>query len=338
MYRTHTVDQISWLERCRFWCLLIVVMCTGSVCANEPPRLREGDELWLVSSRCLPDLEKCTTLAPVEFRTSRFHCESGWVTSDDQQLIASFSSAPTMRTVVYAHGNWMTADNALGRGCYVYNRTSQRAQESIRFIIYSWPSQRDGRPVRDVYEKAERSNVDTYYFAQLLSRVPESSPLGILAYSFGGRVVGGGLHLVAGGTLEGRTSPTWDGQRQIHISFVAPAFDRTWLVRDQEYGMAMQNVETLVNIYNSRDPVLRRFRFIDFFSTPIAAGFSGLADPHATRPLQADDRIAQYDCGEAVGTSHDEMNYYRKCNSYNIALDNVLGKRAARQNEADKCK
>ncbi len=70
--------------------------------------------------------------------------------------------------------------------------------------------------------------------------------------------------------------------------------------------MAMQNVEELVNIYNSRDPVLRRFRFIDRVTTPIAAGFSGLADPRATQPLQADARIAQYDCGEAVGTSHDE--------------------------------
>ena len=341
MHRTQHFDLNHGLKGCALWLVFSLVLLSNFArvevaLSNEPPRLRAGDELWLVSSRCLPDLEKCTTLQPVKFAVNRFECPSGWRSSDETQLADSFNQLPAMRTVVYAHGNWMTAENALGRGSYVYNRASERTDEPIRFIIYSWPSQRDGRPLRDVYEKADRSNTDTYYFANLLSRIPESSPLGILGFSFGGRVVGGGLHLVAGGTFEGRNSPSWTGKREVHVSFVAPAFDRTWLAAGREYGMAMQNVNELVNIYNSRDPVLRRFRFIDRVTTPIAAGFSGLADPRATQPLQADARIAQYDCGEVVGTSHDEMNYYRKCGAYNIALDNVLGKRAQLNNEPSK--
>ncbi len=336
MSRAYQFDLLRPWKFCAWWLVATLIFGLGVLQANEPARLRAGDELWIVSSRCLPDLEKCTTLQPVTFSVSRFECATGWTASDDAQLAASFAAQPSMRTVVYAHGNWMTAENATGRGSYVYNRASACAEEPIRFIIYSWPSQRDGRPIRDVYEKADRSNTDTYYFANLLSRIPEQSPLGILGFSFGGRVVGGGLHLVAGGTLEGRTSPTWSTQRQVHVSFIAPAFDRTWLAANREYGMAMKNVEALVNIYNSRDPVLRRFRFIDRVTTPIAAGFSGLADPRATQPLQADARIAQYDCGEAVGTSHDEMNYYRKCYAYDIALDNVLGKRTASNNDAPK--
>ena len=314
------------MELCAVWFLFALWIGIPSSLGNEPPRLKNGDELWLVSSRCLPDLEKCTTIQPVQFTVSRFQCGSGWSRSDEAQLADSFQSQPFMRTVVYAHGNWMTADNTVGRGSYIYNRVSERANEPVRFIIYSWPSQRDGGPLRDIYDKVDRSNTDTYYFAQLLSRIPETSPLGLLGFSFGGRVVSGGLHLVAGGTLEGRTAPTWSAQRQVRVSFVAPAFDRTWLTANKEYGMALQNVDKLVNIYNSRDPVLRRFRFIDRVTTPIAAGFSGLADPRATQPLQADARIAQYDCGEIVGSSHDEMNYYQKCRAYTLALDNVLGK------------
>ncbi|MCC6507943.1 MAG: hypothetical protein IT423_02470 [Pirellulaceae bacterium] len=294
--------------------------------ANDVPRLRSGDELWEVSSRCLPDLGKCVTLDPVTFRVTQFHCAQGWRTTDESALKTSFQLQPAMRTIIYAHGNWMTQENTRGRASYVYNRAARRADEPIRFIIYSWPSQRDGRPLRDVYEKADRSNIDTYYFGHFLNRIPETSPLGILGFSFGGRVVGGGLHLVSGGQLEGRSTPVWGTPRQVHVSFVAPAFDRTWLVSGREYGMAMQNVEKLVNIYNSRDPVLRRVRFLDRVSTPIAAGFSGLADPRATQPLQDDQRIAQYDCGDSVGTSHDEMNYYQHCSAYNTALDNVLGK------------
>lgn len=296
--------------------------------ANAPACLREGDELWEVSSRCLPDLEKCTTVSLVNFRVARYQAGC-WQASDESQLSASFSAAPMMRTIVYAHGNWMTAENTRGRGSYVYTRVAQRAFEPVRFIIYSWPSQRDGRPIRDVYEKADRSNTDTFYFAHFLNRVPLETPLGILAFSFGGRVVCGGLHMVNGGQLEGRVAPAWPAPRLVRVSMLAPAFDRTWLASNQTYGLAMNSIDSLVNIYNSQDPVLRRFRFInrvDRLTSPIAAGFLGLSDPRATQPLQSDQRIRQYDCGPDVGSSHDEMNYYENCCAYNFAIENVLGR------------
>ena len=299
-----------------------VVLANGSVC------LREGDELWEVSSRCLPDLEKCTTINTVNFQVARYQAGC-WQPSEEPELMASFNAAPVMRTIIYAHGNWMTAENTRGRGSYVYQRVAQRASEPVRFIIYSWPSQRDGRPIRDVYEKADRSNTDTFYFAHFLSRIPMESPLGILAFSFGGRVVCGGLHMANGGQLEGRMAPAWPGARVVRVSMLAPAFDRTWLAVNQPYGLAMNSIESLVNIYNSQDPVLRRFRFInrvDRLTTPVAAGFLGLSDPRATMPLQSDQRIRQFDCGPDVGSSHDEMNYYQNCCAYNVALDNVLGR------------
>ena len=289
------------------------------------PVPRMGDEVWEVSSRALPDLQPCTSISPVNFRVAIWNgCQ--WIASDESGLQASLASNPLMRTIIYSHGNWMTHENSRGRGRYVYNRVSQRADEPIRFIMYSWPSQRDGRPVRDVYEKADRSNTDTYYFAHLLSRLPAESPLGIIGFSFGGRVVCGGLHMVSGGVVEGRRSPAWEVSRQVRVGLVAPAFDRTWLAANKSYGQAMNNVDKLVNIYNSQDPVLRRFRFIDRVSAPIAAGFTGLADPRATEPLSSDDRIRQMDCGASVGSSHDEMTYYRKCCHYNTLIDNVLGK------------
>jgi hypothetical protein len=310
-----------------FW-PLVAFPGQRSALGNGPVCLRPGDELWEVSSRCLPDLEPCTTLNVVNFRVAQFDGGS-WQASDEGQLQASLTASPFLRTVIYAHGNWMTAENTRGRGGYIYQRVAARADEPVRFIIYSWPSQRDGRPIRDVYEKADRSNTDTYYFAHLLGRIPAETPLGLYGFSFGGRVVGGGLHLASGGQLEGRTAPVWNGSRQVRVSFLAPAFDRTWLAANRPYGNALLNVDALVNIYNSQDPVLRRFRFItrvDRITSPIAAGFTGLADPRATLPLQSDSRIVQFDCGREVGSSHDEMNYYQHCCAFNAAIDNVLGK------------
>lgn len=293
--------------------------------ANAPCCLRPGDELWEVSTRCLPDLQPCVSVSTVTFQVSQCTGQ-GWHTSDQDQLQASFVAAPFMRTVIYAHGNWMTADNARDRGTYVYQRVSQRAAEPVRFIIYSWPSQRDGRPVRDLYDKVERSDVDAVYFAHLLLRIPEQTPIGLMGFSFGARVVCGALHLVNGGQFEGRRSPVWPTERHLHISLLAPAFDRGWLAQGQPYGLAMNGMHSLVNIYNSRDPALRRFRFLDRVSAPIAAGFTGLADPRSTQPLQADVRIRQFDCGPDVGTSHDEMTYYQECCAFIVALDNALGR------------
>ncbi len=113
MQRIQHFDFNYGADRCACWfvaciALLLHLLVVNSTCANEPPQLRGGDELWLVSSRCLPDLEKCVTLQSVKFEVSRFQCGAGWTASDEQQLATSFTELPHMRTVVYAHGNWMT--------------------------------------------------------------------------------------------------------------------------------------------------------------------------------------------------------------------------------------
>ncbi len=173
----HSFRTPNRLQMLRLGVLVLAWLCgIRASLGNEAPRVRAGDEVWEVSSRCLPDLEKCVSLQPVNFTVSAYDCQSGWQTRDEAALEASFQAQPGLRTIIYAHGNWMTAENTRGRGGYVYNRVACRADEPIRFIIYSWPSQRDGRPIRDVYEKADRSNTDTYYFATLLSRIPEQTP------------------------------------------------------------------------------------------------------------------------------------------------------------------
>ncbi|MFO1064365.1 MAG: hypothetical protein U0892_10925 [Pirellulales bacterium] len=295
------------------------------VTLSECGSLRSCDEVFEVSTRCLPTLPKCSTIEPVAFQVSKLD-SSGWKSITDGEFQGHLDADPGRRTAIYVHGNWMEAGNARNRGTYVYNRLSQRCEEPLRVILYSWPSQRDGRPIKDVLEKAARADVETYYFAHLLSRLPKDSPLGILGFSFGARVVGGGLHLANGGSFHGRSLTGLVEREHVRVSVVAPAFDRNWLMHNQPYGMAIQNVDSLVNVYNSRDPVLRRFRFIDSVTSPIAAGFSGLPDPRSTHPLAADAKIRQYDCSGCVGNSHDEMTYYRSCTYYNHAIDNVLGK------------
>ena len=53
----------------------------------------------------------------------------------------------------------------------------------------------------------------------------------------------------------------------------ARAFDSSALAPGGKFSEAMKSIDHLVNLYNSRDPILRRFRFFDRQNEPVAAGF-----------------------------------------------------------------
>jgi hypothetical protein len=242
----------------------------------------------------------------------------------------------------------MERENARERVRVVAKRISRRSGEPFRVIMLSWPSQHDHQFLREIRDNAECADLQSFYLAWLVDALTASSSrISLLGYSFGSRAVTGALHLEGGGTVFGRSriilpsdnkasvipNASTDGQRYpqsiYRVSLVAPAIDRNWLEPRGKYCLAMSHVDHLVNLYNSKDPILRRFRFVDRVTRPIAAGFAGLdavADPPATAPLTGPARIEQYDCGASIGATHAELDYYTECPCFAIAIDNLLWK------------
>lgn len=314
--------------------LVCLVACSysGASAQYACNQVRPQDEYWEISTRCIACNFSPQTLESTNFAVSQMRM-GAWQTSSFQSFLSSVVASPPMRTIIYTHGNWMTYSNSRGRAQYVYRQVSQRACEPIRFIAYTWPSERSGRPVQDIREKAGRSEVDAFYYAHLLNEIPKMAPFGLIGYSFGSRVTCGGVHLINGGSLNGSSLPVpGEPLPMLRISLIAPAFDRNWLSAKSHYGRTLDGVDKLVNLYNSRDPILRRFRFLDDISGPIAAGFAGItgvapnSDPRSTEPLTADPRIVQFDCVSSIGNTHSEMDYYCQCPHFQVAIDNVLGK------------
>ena len=191
---------------------------------------------------------------------------------------------------------------------------------------------------RDVFENAESAECQALYVAWLLERLGTRSEVALLGFSFGARAVTGGLHFASGGTVPGFTHRSVAGpegiQSQYRVALVAPAVDRDWLAVQGRHSHSMDRVTGLINLYNSRDPILRRFRFIDRLSRPVAAGFAGfigvgsvenVANPRATQPLANSERIRQFDCGSIIGTTHSERSYYGECPYFTLVLDHLLG-------------
>ena len=149
-------------------------------------------------------------------------------------------------------------------------------------------------------------------------------PIGYLGYSFGSPIVCGAHHLLAGGTLSGYQLAELPPQiYPDRISLIAPAFDRQGLTARGKYNQALVGVDKVVNLYNSVDPILKRFRFFDRNSSPVAAGFAGIIDPSSTSPLNADQRIMQFDC-RCIGRTHLELDYHT-CSSVVYAFRNIVG-------------
>lgn len=291
-------------------------------------------EIFEISTRHLPDQFRCISFEQPNVEVNRWTgCR--WERSHVDDALPY--DGPPLLTIIYVHGNFMERCNALERVRIVDAYLKQYADQPYRLVMLSWPSQPERKPLRDVKSNAEGAENQSLFFAWMLQRLRNQPQVGILGFSFGARAVTGGLHLDAGGCIPGymaTPNPDTHASLKYRVGLVAPAIDRNWIESTGRHGMAMMHVESLINLYNSRDPILRRFRLLDRFVRPVAAGFAGfesVADPIASSPLAGagqGSRIRQYDCG-SIGTTHSERSYYGECPYFPNLVLHLLWKDAA---------
>jgi hypothetical protein len=299
---------------------------SSSVIESPCQSNEEDSEIWELSTRHLPDRFRCIHTTNPGFDVHRF-LHGGWrkdslenALVDDGKLI-----------VFYVHGNFMERTNTRNRVRIVNEYLRARSQRPYRLILLSWPSQRESHALRDVFENALGAEDQSLYLAWLLEKLGDRPQISLLGFSLGGRTITGALHLVSGGSIPGHVHQNVAESGNVHtiyrVGLVAPAVDRTWLSPNGKHHEALDRVDSLINLYNSSDPILRRFRFIDRFTRPIAAGFAGFenaSNPRATEPLAGQPKIRQYDCSGVIGTTHSEKSYYAECPYFRILIDNLL--------------
>lgn len=324
-----------------------IVQGDDHVCIEPLPtsinETAEHSEIYEISTRHLSDRFRSINFNQPNVEVNKW-LGNHWSRSTVEDALPIGGSG--MLTVIYVHGNFMERNNALERVRIVNGYFKSYSDRPYRLLMLSWPSQREKKPLRDVLSNAESAECQSLYVAWMLQRLRNEAQVSLLGFSFGARAVTGGLHLDAGGVLPGYvTSPmqtldasTLNASLKYRVGLVAPALDRNWIELNGRHQMAMSHVESLVNLYNSKDPILRRFRFIDRLSRPIAAGFAGFAglasfaDPRATVPLTGQSRIRQFDCGSGIGTTHSEKSYYGQCPYYRTLIEHLLWKVPAESN------
>jgi hypothetical protein len=269
--------------------------CPFDGCAAARPQ----DEIWLISTRCLG----CPMCDSPDLDAYRYTGNCEWESADLQACFANAN--PAASTVVWAHGNQIDAWGAQQRGLGVYRQLVTVADpRPMRFVIWSWPSEKIKGPLNDIRTKAWRTDTDGYYLGWFLQRMHPQSDVGLIGFSYGARIVSGALHVLAGGELDGWAlqTPAGADRRPPRVALFAAAVHDYWLSPGAYHGLALQQVDRLILFNNSCDPVLSRYRFVSRGENPDAMGHSGVT--WYSDPGEIADRVEQWDAACIVGKEH----------------------------------
>jgi len=282
----------------------------ASVCGScGGALLRPQDSIWLVSTRhlsCVGSQAGCPPLKIWQRQPG-----TGWTRTTTE----AFCSIDDPRTITtfYVHGNRVDSDQAVAGGLSIYRVVASRATEEIRlrYVIWSWPSDRVRGPLRDVRSKARRSNLEGYYLGCLLSRLDPHDRVSLIGHSFGARIATGSLHLLAGGSLCGRVLPVDNEvvRTPVRVVAIAAALDNDWLLPGHCHGLTVSLTDRMLVMYNPRDPVLRRYPMIASGRSGQALGYTGLVCSHQLG--EAAERIDQISAAPWIGKTHDMDVYAR---------------------------
>ena len=261
--------------------------------ADADAELR-ANELWIVSTRELPDAG-CGCPSP-EFapQVEQYHCGSGWVRSTLAQFVAG-DQVPGA-TVVFIHGNDTDKHEAEARGRQLYRQlhASRCPLPPTRLVIWSWPSERVvPRYRKDAQLKVCRTNIEGYYLARFVDLLSANTAVSLAGYSFGAPIVTGGLHLLGGGVLEGRqlVDRQHPDRQPARAMLLGGAMSNSWLLPGRRHDRALSQVDRMVIFFNPKDVVLHWYPWLWGRGGSEALGRTGIAAPSRLGPERA--KVAQ---------------------------------------------
>lgn len=287
--------------------LALLLLHGGLARADEPlcGGKRPGDQFWVVSTRHLPDCGPVSESVP-ELHV-RYYAGQAWQRGGVEQLLAN---EPDKTTLIYVHGNRYEDHDAIERGRLLYRAMTDclPAEQNLRMIVWSWPSEVDGGPIRDVRRKTCRTEIEAYYLASFLMRMNPETPTSLVSYSLGGRVTLGAMHLAGGGRWAGRVVDNpLPIEPRYNVALIAPGVEDDSLRPGDRFQMALPLTAEMLVTYNPVDPILKRFHLVSKDEHPTAMGYTGIAGLGYWD--EARQRIVERNVSGIVGRSHFEVSY-----------------------------
>lgn len=264
-----------------------------------------ADRIYLISTRGIGTRCDCGVMSDGLQCEELVRDETGngrWRQLSWSEMSVEF--AEPLPTIIFVHGNRIDSgvDKPHGLECYDSLACRKPRDVPIRYIIWSWPSSKVPGILRDYQVKAERTRPVAWQLAWAVDQLPLETPLTLVGYSYGGRIVTGALHLLAGGQLNGlqladRAHPV---RPPIRAALLAAAVHESWIRPGSIHGRALEQVDQMLLVNNHRDPAMR-FYHLAFAGRVRPLGYGGIA--RASLGAFAD-RVRLIDATSAVGRSH----------------------------------
>ncbi|HVU86148.1 MAG TPA: hypothetical protein VHD36_02430 [Pirellulales bacterium] len=258
----------------------------------------------------------------------------GWTASSFHALLAAGHSA---LTTIFVHGNDTPPDFALRGGTGLYGQLVENPTAPApptRFVIWSWPNESTTIRVRKTTQaSAARLGIEGYFLACCLSWTAQQGPTSVVGYSSGAGIVTGGLHLLGGGTLEGRrlVSPAPPEASKIHAVLLGAATPNDWLLPGKPHELAWTQLERLVVTVNANDAVLHWYPLLWGRGGPTALGVTGVLDRARLGPAQS--KLVELDLRSAMNRNHGWKYYSASPEVANILRYEMISLPASRGQE-----
>ncbi len=157
----------------------------GHTCdANCNCAVRPFDQVWLLSTRRL-GCPGCTIADPPAIAVMKRTAEQGWTASSLEEFFAT--DDPCMPTCIAIHGNQVDSGEAFRQGMLAYCRLIAcfPDRRPVRFVIWSWPSQKMHGILQDVRVKAARTPIESKYLGWVLNRIKPETEVSLVGFSYG---------------------------------------------------------------------------------------------------------------------------------------------------------
>lgn len=272
--------------------------------------IRLQDEIIVVNVRPVGSSCQADRLAAgARFESYAVTDETGcrhWRSSGLESLLSADRS---ISTVIFVHGNRVTHGDAKREGLAVYRRLVRRDTTAapIRFVIFSWPASQIRGPLKDVRVKAARTRPAGCQLAWLVDQLPADTPLTMVGFSYGARIVTGALHVLGGGNLgsnqfAGLQHPD---RAPINAVLLASALNSDWLCPGHCHGQAMTQVGQMLLVNNRQDRSMRFYYLSTQRGRPQALGLCGPTCIDAA----GSSKITQQNVARYVGSNHELFCY-----------------------------
>jgi hypothetical protein len=284
----------AWLAA---WLALACALVTpGSRVASADDAACPVDDVWLVSTRRLPGICRMP-------RSAEFHVEQRVAGCWEPADLAALFADPSRPLVVFVHGNRYEPHDAKAQGVAVARLVARICPSaSPRTVVFSWPSEQQGRLIPSSRDNFRRSYADGHYLARLLADADPTQPVAVIGYSFGATIAVGAMEdLVLAGDGASLGVAPWVGRPgRSHLVLVAPALRFDALAPRGPFAAAASGIDRLTLVINSRDLALRLFPHLDRAESSDALGVVGMP----RRWLPGDVEFTAADAAPIVGKRH----------------------------------